>query len=403
MRTSTDDLTPQEMRTVAGEALALLRQLGQGDVDETGQRARWIAALEVLAAATPHEIPEDSETLSAVTHYLALLGRSSLSPSITDGDAIEEDAAGWAELPDDDCPEDRHPTAQELGEDCLGLGDDFGVGSPPTENTAGQGESEGDSDSQKAGLMELKGRLQQANVEAQKAQQEVSAGELDVLQSSYSREAMQAARQIEVEERKIQLDMRRLDMNERDSDRRYALERRTLEMQHEQRARELEVERERTAREFVLGERNAEIEEARRERELVAQQQASARQQATLQLTVGASAITVTSWLVFPGAGAGLSLLALSPFLGALGVLFLLTAMALSRTRATRSTEVARSGTSWTDGVRAVPLLPVTALLVATSAVFAFISVLAPKEQRKQLNGYAHRTLHTAERILLGR
>jgi len=428
MHTSPGDLTPHEMRTAASEALALLRQHEQKESDESGERARWITALEVLSSAAPHEVPQDAAVLTAVTQYLELLAGTSFSPSIDDDEAIAADTADWGHIPDDDHPaenilftgEPTEPREQEIDRQ-LPAGPWPPLPSRPKPASADKPvpeqstvddsrDEENDIErleeavarlealkggtwdgkevaAQRAGLLELKTKREKAQVEVRAAAEDVSFRELNAVHNVYGHNGMsEAQRQIDMEERRIQLNQTQMELSERESERRYALERQRLEFEHDEKVREL-----------ALRQSSADADTVREDKRLAVAQQSAALKTNTVQLFAGASAITTTGWL------AGLSLVTTLPFLTALGLLFLLTVLSLGRTRALGSTENSPAALSWTDGVRAVPLLPVAAFLVATSAVFALVSVLTPREQRKQLNGYAHRTLHSAERILLGR
>ncbi|WP_406390084.1 hypothetical protein OG806_49850 [Streptomyces sp. NBC_00882] len=451
MRTSESVFDPHVMRAVAGEALALLRQQEEG-TDETGQRARWIAALEALAAGSPQAVPQDADVMAEVTAYLELLAQSSVSPFLDEDDWVGEGTVGRPNPVDASGVLRDGPYGEQGGtydrDASTEAGEELRVappapvastvsapGTPATpprvseqdgpasdevddiarmeqvlqrleamraqsSGTVAAGADGSASDAQLPELLELKKNIQRADMEVQAAQEEVSAHELNVLGSAYAREAMHAAtRQIDVDMQRTHLDERRLEVSETDSARRHELELRRLDLE----LHRLETQRYQHHREMTMRERTAEVDGDRAERESEAQLAASARAHTTIQLTASACAITATSWLTLPGVGAGISLLSLSPLLAVLVALILLTAMALSRTRAVRPQEGPDRALSWTDGVRAVPLLPVAALLITTSAVFAFISVLTPREQRKQLHGYAHRTLQTAERLLLGR
>ncbi|MET8347886.1 hypothetical protein [Streptomyces microflavus] len=422
MRTSIiDEMAPHEVRAVAGEALALLLRAEQRETDATGQRARWIAALEAMASTAPHAVPaQDADVLPEVTRYLALLRRSSLGFRDEDA-AIEEDTADW-ELPDEDkldalegldglteglpsYPDDDAPPAPGHGgtpdpsaeDDIARLEQAVArlaavrgkAGSGPLGENAGADET----DPELAGLIELRQHVQQAQAEVHTHMEAVAERELQVSRDSYALDAMHAARrQIHLEETQVELERERIAAGERESERRHRWDMRRLEMDAEQQQREL-----------VLRERNLDADSARSAAELETRYLDTARQRATMQLAVGASAIAVTGWLVLPGTGTAFSLLTLAPFLAVLGVLFLLTAMALRRFPASRSPGPGGTGLPWTDGVRVIPLLPLAGLLIGASGLFALVALLVPGERRRQLHGYALETLGTAERIVLGR
>ncbi|WP_317440743.1 hypothetical protein [Streptomyces collinus] len=528
MSPSDDELTPHELRVVAGEALDLLRQQEEREADATGQRARWIAALGTLQNASPEALNEETGAVAEARQFLAALGRSSLTVGHID-DCIEEDTADWAPLqedtsnddpvqrrqgdsdlpkakpanpdgtasfarndepdrrtqppaPDGEADADRPlsfsvnraktptdgppqtpwppysmadkasdgppavPDGPELsdssqdaaarreqiladlralerddldgpreaatatcpnghqsksGDWCAVCGCRMDGGSPslpqPPNGQAGEG------DPKMTGLMELRQRVEQARLDVRQAQDAVEERELDVVQNTYAREAMHAAaRQIELEKRQVELqhqqldlELRRLEMNEREQERHHVLERHRLELQREQ-------QREEQHRDLELREKLLDIETQKKEGEHQLQRHSTNRVHTSLQLTASATAVTVVSWLAFPNITAGISLLALSPFFAVLSVLLLLTILALSRTRAT-GPENKGAGISWAEGVRAVSFLPVAMFLVTVSALCAFVSVFLTSNRRQQLNTYAHRTLRTTERILLGR
>ncbi|MFD5680155.1 coiled-coil domain-containing protein [Streptomyces bacillaris] len=415
MRTSiTDEMAPHEVRAVAGEALALLLRAEEREADVTGQRARWITALEAMASTAPHAVPQDADVLPEVTRYLALLKRSSLGFGDMDS-AIEEDTAGW-ELPDEDeldtvagdvapCPaEDAVPGADDGGTPDPSEEDDItrleqaiarlaALQGKAGDGPLGGNEGPDQTDSQLAGLIELRQHVQQAQVDVHAQREVVAEREIQASRDSYALDAMHAAaRQIHLEEKQVELERERIAAGERETERRHLWDMRRLEVDAAQQRREME-----------LRERNLEADAARSAAELEVRRLDSAHQRTTTQLAVGASAIAVTGWLVLPGVGTAFSLLTLTPFLVVLGVLFLLTATALRRLPASRSPDSGGTGLSWTDGVRVIPLLPLAGGLIVASGFFAFIAMLVPGERREEIHSYALETLGTAERIVLGR
>ncbi|MFE2291149.1 hypothetical protein [Streptomyces sp. NPDC059452] len=453
-------MAPHEVRAVAGEALALLLRAEQRETDTTGQRARWITALEAMASTAPHAVPRDADVLPEVTRYLALLKRSSLGFGDMDL-AIEEDTAGW-DLPDGDeldeldgpdMPDGPDENERDGLEEPDGLhepdapdGLTEGIAPRPDDDASpwpgdgrtpdgdgkrdpseedditrleqavarlaaiqgkagsgplGESEDADETDPQLAGLIELRRHVQQAQVDVHTQKETVAEREIQVSQDSYTLNAMHAAAsQIHLEEKQVELERERIAANERENERKHRWDMRRLELEAEQQQRELE-----------LRERTLNADSARSTAEWEARHLDTARLRTTTQLAVGTSAVAVTSWLVLPGAGTAFSLLTLTPLLVVLGVLFLLTAMALRRLPANRSPDPAAggppgpggAGLSWTDGVRVVPLLPLAGALIVASGLFALIAPLVPGERRRQVHAYALETLGTAERIVLGR
>ncbi|AUG76897.1 hypothetical protein CFP65_2037 [Kitasatospora sp. MMS16-BH015] len=372
--------TLKGMEAVTGDALDLLRRLEQQQPDPTGQRARWIEVLGDFHDA-PGATPSP-ESIAEVLEFLELLELSLLARDVEEENEEEEEED---QPPAGDGPPAPPPTGPVAPSNDDGLReriratlDALETSSPfaplpePPDLLSGTSEL--------AGLMEIRRQLEQAQSAVREAQEEVNKRELVTLQTSYSRDSMHAVvRQIELEEKRLALEMHRLDLAEREAERRHRLDLRRLDL-------EADAQRSELARYARVGEH-----ERRREQ---LQQRRAAGQQITVRFVAGAAALTVAAW---PGLRVADTSLA---FLTVAAALFLLTALAIVRGGADQRNRL--GGLPGAKVGRAMALLPVAGVLVTASALASFASVLLPGTRREQLGDYAHRTLGTAERLLLG-